>query len=153
MVRNRKREMPPRPGVARDVVLRYGGTRQDELTAVLSRVHRTTNVIPDARIDLPLVYEAWRVTREHQARIDVHGAACVVVDVKQNLAGGLPAGGLRLAAGSRSLDQHGPGGSEPVGEFRVGNPWEVPCHPSQPSICNSIDPAFATLSSGHMQPF
>ena len=119
-----------RPGVACDVVRWYGRPRQNELSAIATLIDRTPYVVPDARLDLPLVDETRYVSGEYQRRIYGHCPPCVLVYIEQHLAGGQLAGGFSFAASSWSLNQHGTRSGKPVSEFPVCNPRYVCGHAS-----------------------
>jgi hypothetical protein len=84
-------------------------TGEDELTGIAAVVDLPANVVPDARLDLPLVDQPWRFAGEDQAGIDLGGFPCFPVNVEQYLALGLLPSGFRLATGFGALDKDRPG--------------------------------------------
>ncbi len=96
-----------RPGarVSSFVIGWPGRSGEDELTWIHAFVNRATHVIPDLRLELPLVDEPWGIALENQARIYLGGFTGRSVDVEEHLALGNLAGGLGLSTGLRSLDE------------------------------------------------
>ncbi len=116
----------PRPRVAGDVVGRHRGAGQDEPPPVRAPVHFPPDMVPQGRLDLPLVDQPGRLPGQHQGWGRRRRAARILVHVQQHLAGRHPTGHGRLAAGAGALDQHRAGGFQPVREFRVADPRVVP---------------------------
>jgi hypothetical protein len=76
--------------------------------------------VPDARDQLPFVDQARPITLEEQRRVERRGGSSRVFAIEADGAAGCSEGRLRLAAGSRSLDEHGTGGQEPRLELVIG---------------------------------
>jgi hypothetical protein len=84
-------------------------------------VHRTANVVPDGRFDLPLVEESGGWAIEYEGGGDTHRAAGVVVHIQEHLAACGLTGGRRLSAGLGALDDYSPGRLQPPAKFRVND--------------------------------
>ena len=93
-------------GMTRHVVGRDGGTRQQELPGLATVVDRTADVVPDPRLDLPLVDQPRRRSVEHELRVELDRSASVRVDVEPHVAGGDLERRRCLATGLRPLDDH-----------------------------------------------
>jgi hypothetical protein len=77
---------PPRAGVSSYIV---GGDRraaEDELTRQSAVVGSAPDVIPDTRLELPLVDQARRFAGEVERRVDACRRSSLVVDVEKSLA-------------------------------------------------------------------
>jgi hypothetical protein len=96
--------------------------RQDELSRVRAIVDRPADVVPDLRLDLPLIQKARRRTVEHERRIDRNRLSRIRIDVEQDLARRDLPGGGSLPAPLRPLDHNGADGAETSGELAIYNP-------------------------------
>lgn len=65
-----------------DIVGRHRGSRKDELARRTAIIDGTPHVIPDPRLELPLVDESGGRTGENEARIDPSELERVVIDVE-----------------------------------------------------------------------
>jgi hypothetical protein len=106
----------------RDVVGRDRGAGQDELARLGTIIHRSSNAVPDRRLDLPLVDESWRRAVEHQRRIHRDRRSRISVNVEQNLARRDLPGGGGLPACLRPLDYNGADSVQARRELAIGNP-------------------------------
>ena len=120
--------------MASDVIGGHCRAGQYELSGAATPIHLAPDMVPDGRLDLPLVDESRPVSGQHQCGIDGHGLASVLVDVEQHLAGRALPGGFRFAAGSWTLDQHGPGGTQPFFQLLVRDSPYVHSVPVAPDM-------------------
>jgi hypothetical protein len=72
----------PGSRVPGDVVCWDRGTGQDELTRVRAIVNRSSDLVPDGRLELPLVDQSGRGAIENEGRIDRDRLPGVHVDVE-----------------------------------------------------------------------
>jgi hypothetical protein len=96
-----------------------GRAGEDELARIDSFVDCPAHVVPDPRLELPLVDEPGSVTLKNQARIQFGGVASCFVNVEQHLAVGDLTGGFGLPAGLRSLDKDRTGGMQPFPQLGI----------------------------------
>lgn len=98
---------------------------KDELAWVRAIVDRPTDVVPDRRLDLPLVEESWRRTLQHERRVDRDRLPGVGIDVQQNLAGRDLPGGGGLSTRPRPLDDDSANSAQASPELTVYDPGLV----------------------------
>src|SRR5680860_1076786 len=110
---------PSGAAVAGLVIGRLGGAGQDELTGVNPIVDVAAYVVPDLRLELPLIDQPGDVAVEDQRGIEFGGVTSVLVDVEKHLALCDLASGFGLAAGLRSLDQDRASGFEPPLQLEI----------------------------------
>ena len=82
-------------------------------------------LVPDARHQLPLVYQARSNAIEEQGGVQETGRSRCVVSVKANRAPGGPERRLGLAAAAGSLDEDCACRPQAHGKFLVGEPREI----------------------------
>ena len=112
--------------MTRFVVRRDRRTREDVSTGVLGViVHVAPDLVPDALDQMPFIYEVRPLAVKQQTRFYLAGSARHLVPVEPYGALRRLEGGLRLATGARSLDEHGPGRAKTTGQFLVGQPGQV----------------------------
>lgn len=127
---HRKKRESARSRVAIDVIGRHRRTREDELTRSLTLVDSPANVVPDRRLDLPLVQQPGNRPVQHQRRIDTRRSERLRVDVEQHHAARPPPGRLGLAARLGAFDDHGAHSIESATQLIIDNSWQV-AHPSR----------------------
>jgi len=108
--------------VPRDVIWGNCGAGQDELARARAVVDCPADVVPDRRLDLPLVEEPWRRTVEHERRIDLDRRSGVTVDIEQDLTRSYLPGGGRLATRPWPLDHDGANGTQASNELAIYDP-------------------------------
>ena len=112
-------------GVSGHVVRRNRRAGQDELSGSAPVVHGSPHMVPDVRLDLPLVNEAGDVAAQDRVGRGADHVPSVPVNVQPYLACSQVSGGGGLSAGLRSFDHHGAHGLEPFLEFLVDDSGEV----------------------------
>lgn len=117
---------PARTGVAPDIVVRDGGSGEDELTEGAASVDLGTDVIPHpGAVELPLVDQPRGVSGQDQAGIDLKCLERGFIAIQIYGAGRGLLSRAGLAARLRSLDHDGSGRGQPVGEKGVDDPRPV----------------------------
>ena len=116
---------PAGPRVPGDIVCRHGRAREDELAWLATVVDGSPHMVPDRRVELPLVDQPGRLSVEHRGRVHVDRIAHVVIDVQQCLAGGYVTPAHGLAATACPLDQHSAGCLEQGRQLLIDNSGRV----------------------------
>lgn len=141
-------------GVSRGIVGWHGRAGQDEQPGALSIIDRPPYVIPNPRLQLPLVDEARALTVQHQRRIDRSGEPCLRIHVQPYLAACGLSSGLGLAAGLGPLDQDSADRLRGSLELRVHDSWSV-CHAlirmADEACGQRLGGSFATSPGGRLR--
>ena len=101
------------------VVGRHRGSGEDELTREAAIIHGPPDMIPDRRLELPLVDQPRHPAREDTPGLEAGQAQRHTVDIEPHLTGGdlLRRGGL--AASPRALDHDRSGGLQALRQLAV----------------------------------
>ena len=83
---------PSGSSVSRNLISRNGRSSQNKLTGLPAIIYSATDMIPDRRLQLPLVDETRYLTIEHQCRIDCNSQTGVLIHIQKHLTGGYLSG-------------------------------------------------------------
>jgi hypothetical protein len=92
--------------MSRDIVLRNCRPGKQKLTELLSPIYFATYLVPELRQHLPLIEEAWSITRNQGLRVFPHEwlSFKLVVDSHETCGMMLPSHGLTCRASSLDHD-------------------------------------------------
>ncbi len=112
--------------MARDVIDRHGGAREQELSRRPARgINRSADLVPDRRYELPFVNQARALSIEQNARVEQSGLSRSSIRIQRNSTASCVDRSRRLADAACPLDQNSTCCGQHLGKPAVREPHAI----------------------------